>query len=254
MSGPERPTFRTILVGDDRARGGQDAAALARQFAEHGTTIIATHHERGDSAARSVAKHLHELADQHHADLIVVGAPSARSHADQPLADLPAIVHHSPCSVAVAPRGYAQSLTKIGSIGVGFREVEPAQLATAIAIRLGERLQATVHALGVLQQTPSPWRGPALGTLDAVQSITGNAEHELRDQLARLPGVTAEVAVGEPVEQLRKFAERHQLLVIGAPGRGAMRRLVVGSVAEGIMSSCSCPLLIAGGERVPAAV
>lgn len=271
------PVFGTIVVGIDGRSGGRDAAALAERLAGPGTTIALVHaHRAGDDGAAArdvlraarqaiggdvvlidrashhVAKLLHEVAGDLAAELIVVGSPQPRSDADQPLADLPAVVHHSPCSVAVSPRGYAEQPRTIARIGVGFRDAQPAQLALGVARGLALRLGCPVHALGVLQQTPSPWRGPAFGTLDAVQTITGNAEQDLRERLGRERGITTEVVAGEPVEQLAKFAERVDLLVVGAPGRGAMRRLVVGSVAQGLMGRTPCPLLIIGGQHVPA--
>jgi universal stress protein A len=51
---------------------------------------------------------------------------------------------------------------------------------------------------------------------------------------------------GMPVAELGKFAEREEmdLIVMGSHGRTGLRRLLMGSVAEGVMRKAPCPVLI----------
>ena len=60
---------------------------------------------------------------------------------------------------------------------------------------------------------------------------------------------------GSPVPELLKFAEREEvdLIVMGSHGRSGLSRLLMGSVAEGVMRKAKCPVLIVK-HPVPAAV
>jgi nucleotide-binding universal stress UspA family protein len=58
--------------------------------------------------------------------------------------------------------------------------------------------------------------------------------------------VRAEVREGVPLECLlaRVGAERADLLAVGARGVGGMRRLLLGSVAEGALQHAPCAVLV----------
>jgi nucleotide-binding universal stress UspA family protein len=50
----------------------------------------------------------------------------------------------------------------------------------------------------------------------------------------------------DPVEAIARQAKKSRafMIVMGSHGRTGLRRLVIGSVAEKILSSVSCPVLI----------
>lgn len=141
VSDHEHSPISTIVVGVDGAKGGEDALALALRLAREGTSIVAVGvsptasgdphppsddpYGRADPAreeavrtqaaahelpvefllARSVADGLHDAAQRHSADLIVIGT-SRRSGIGRVLDgdDTRATLRHAPCAVAVAPR------------------------------------------------------------------------------------------------------------------------------------------------------
>jgi nucleotide-binding universal stress UspA family protein len=63
-----------------------------------------------------------------------------------------------------------------------------------------------------------------------------------------IPGVNyeRECLTGNPVVEIRKFAEGHNidLIVMGSHGRTGLSRLLMGSIAEGVMRKARCPVLI----------
>ena len=85
--------------------------------------------------------------------------------------------------------------------------VDPHQLTTATASRLSQRLtdddRSALHATAVLETSDSP------------------------------------------AEEIVKFAKAHNidLIVMGTHGRGAMARVLVGSVAEKVVRTAPCPVL-----------
>ena len=137
--------YRKIIVGYDGSDQAKDALALGKDLSETtgaelyvaGVSLIhpllrggadpldleaeQESAERLERAADSVdataqpvqssspARGLHELAEEIGADLIVVGS-SQHGHAGQTLLGNVgvALMHGSPCAVAIAPRGYAE--------------------------------------------------------------------------------------------------------------------------------------------------
>ncbi len=52
--------------------------------------------------------------------------------------------------------------------------------------------------------------------------------------------------IGNPAEKIAKLAEKgkYDLLVMGSHGHGALRNLVLGSVATKVLAQCSTPVLL----------
>ena len=52
--------------------------------------------------------------------------------------------------------------------------------------------------------------------------------------------------IGDPAEKIAKLAEKgkYDLLVMGSHGQGALRNLVLGSVATKVLAQCSTPVLL----------
>jgi hypothetical protein len=62
------------------------------------------------------------------------------------------------------------------------------------------------------------------------------------------------VSVGEPVSLILEQAQQHSadLLVVGSHGRQGLQQLLLGSVAESVLSHAKCPVLIVGPQcRIP---
>lgn len=80
-----------------------------------------------------------------------------------------------------------------------------------------------------------------------------HVEHVLQEiaAAASLAGVDCETAAleGPVVEEICRFALEHEaaMVVLGAHGWGALRRLVFGSVSQGVLHEAPCPVLIARG-------
>ena len=76
-----------------------------------------------------------------------------------------------------------------------------------------------------------------------------SAEAHLQDIVERLAkdGVTATpfIRVGNPVDEITRFVEEEKvsLIVMGTHGRTGLQHLLVGSVAERVMRTATCPVL-----------
>lgn len=75
-----------------------------------------------------------------------------------------------------------------------------------------------------------------------------NAEEQLENVVPSIPSVSyeRECLTGNPVVEILKFAEGHNvgLIVMASHGRTGLPRLLMGSIAEGVMRKAPCPVLI----------
>lgn len=107
----------------------------------------------------------------------------------------------------------------------------------------------------VLHVVEAPGRGPDAGRSgvgDAVESCLGQAPSRRRlnrvlSALKRTEGVAAEgrCVAGEPIDVILTQAAQWgaDALVIGTHGRGGLRRLMMGSMAEQVVRRSGCPVL-----------
>ncbi|NBH04889.1 universal stress protein [Amycolatopsis sp. SID8362] len=109
-------------------------------------------------------------------------------------------------------------------------------------------------ALAVVQVVhwPPPSPQPVPGTDEAEQELTARTHAEtllsdLADELGKSrPELTVRTSVesGRTGETLARAAREAELLVIGASGRGALPRVVLGSTAAELLHSCDRPVVV----------
>lgn len=276
--------FTRIIVGVDGSDGGRDALALAEELAGPDTEVLVAHaypygHHavtrslvgrderllRSDAerllaataqghrvttwalADRSPARALHELAECERGELLVVGS----SHRGPVGRVLPgsvarAVLHGSPCPVAIAPRGHRGHAGGLRRIGVAYDDTPEAEAALAFADDLARDLNATLR-LRTVVSAPVAY----LGYTYAYDWSPFTAEQHRRAQ-ARLDERMARLhvaAVGDVVEgpteyELEDLAGQVDLLVAGSRGWGAVMRVVLGSTTDRLSHAAACPLLI----------
>jgi nucleotide-binding universal stress UspA family protein len=75
-----------------------------------------------------------------------------------------------------------------------------------------------------------------------------DAEKQLADVVPSIAGVDYEheCLTGNPLVEILKFAECHNvdLIVMASHGRTGLSRLLMGSIAEGVMRNAKCPVLV----------
>lgn len=141
------------------------------------------------------------------------------------------------------------------------RHAIPLGLAVAIPAK------ATIHLVSVLDAAftapiygvPIATGGLTSGALlepdaipevwDARREAQRGALREFADRLAAESGVmvTASLEDGDVADALRRYAESHDvdIVVMATHGRGALARAVLGSVADALVHSSPCPVLLA---------
>ncbi len=241
--------YTNVIVGVDGEQGGRDAAALAAVLAAPGAALSLVHvsttpnaelddefadedalagllHAElelcgGDAHLRrvtalSIAAGLADVAEQRQADLIVLGASHRHGLTRLFAGDhVVSVIHQTPCTVAVAPTGFAQAPRTLARIGAAYDGSPEGEVALAHA----GLLAAEHHS-----------------------DLTGcHAGQPLGDD----EGLELEYIDGTPRKALVEFSRGVDLLVCGSRRNGPVRRIVLGSTSERLARHPHTPLLVA---------
>ncbi|MFC7513867.1 universal stress protein [Herbaspirillum sp. GCM10030257] len=107
-----------------------------------------------------------------------------------------------------------------------------------------------LHVLYVQEPIPEGRAKAVLGTAAVENYYREGAEAILlpHQELLRSKGISfkAGYVVGEVAEQIHAYTERHQIdmVVMGAHGHGALKNLIMGSVATKVIARSSVPVLL----------
>lgn len=271
--------FDSVMIGIDGEQGGRDAIALARQLAsdeakftlayvhagypvmfkgsggnspfviderERAQEVLATTAEADGIEASlvgigspSVGGGLHELADRHGADLLVVGSTRHGLLGRVLIGNVTrAALNGAPCAIAIAPAGYADRARPVQQIGVAFNGSPESRHALTAARELAASFGAELSACDVLVS-------PAYIYLGVVPHGASGGE-ELANQFGAglLDDVEFHARYGFPADELGFYSGSVDLLVAGSRGYGPVGRLMHGSTSAELTRTSRCPLLV----------
>lgn len=127
--------------------------------------------------------------------------------------------------------------------------------ASQQGLALARRLGAQVTFVYVLErELPALLMGPE--TLPYYAELVRDLEEAGRKALAEAARLAGEAGVthreslieGHPVEAILQLSQNHDLVIMGSHGRGVLDRLLLGSVAEGVVHRSHVPVLIVRDE------
>lgn len=139
---------------------------------------------------------------------------------------------------------------------LGYDGSNGSQDAAELARVLGEATEAGVLVVTVFPYGPLPIPYEILEEEEAERA--GLLFEEAREGLNELPVETRAFGGGSPAGVIDDVAEKEGVdtIVIGSPHRGMVGRVVIGSVADGLLSGAPCEVLVApsgyaAGEHGP---
>jgi nucleotide-binding universal stress UspA family protein len=273
--------YGNVIVGVDGRQGGRDAAALAAAIANDGAIVTLVYvgvtapmpnhasdldiELAGDESVRALVEHelhlcgpdarlsravatsvgagLEHAAEQHGADLIVVG--SSRRHGIARLVsgdDVRSIMHQTPCAVAVAPASYADEPGPLKRVGVAFDGSPESEVALAHAGLLADELHADLAPRHVVEPQ---YYASGFGTMAVPVDDPELALVAARERCGEADGLDVEQVYGSVHEELVAFGGHVDLLVCGSRRHGPVRRIAVGSTSDYLARHLSTPLLVA---------
>jgi nucleotide-binding universal stress UspA family protein len=128
---------------------------------------------------------------------------------------------------------------------------DPSTVAMAYGRELARSYNARLHVLHVVEDVMMRY-SPEVGTTSAVlqENLEANARRHLdelitdddRRTLQVAPTVMQSLTVAGGIVQYAKD-QTIDLIVVGTHGRGAMKQLLMGSVAERVVRTAPCPVL-----------
>ena len=127
---------------------------------------------------------------------------------------------------------------------------DESRAALAYGAALAETFSATLHVLHVVHAVVAPEAVPVQDESRQLEAtVEATAWEELRglvagDDYARLQATLA-IEWGTPVAEIIRYAQEHEidLIAMGTHGRGGLKRLILGSVAESAVRDAPCPVL-----------
>ena len=140
-------------------------------------------------------------------------------------------------------------------VPVDFSPVSLEALATAR--ELAKTTGASLHLFHSVDDVAWRYLGYPLEALGQVQTaVTDSANEQLRELAIQeqREGLTVESTLAvstRPASAIVEFAREHaiDLIVMGTHGRGAMLRMMLGSVAEHVVRTAPCPVMVVRDPR-----
>ena len=238
---------RSARDEDDRDLLAHRDARRAVDQAADGVEI-----ERRVIRGRSPASALSLLAEEQDAAAIVVGSSRhARPGSIATGGVARRLFASSPCSVAVAPRGYREAAPeRFGRILVAYVEAAEGLNALRIAESLAHAGHTALRVVSVVEANSASSRGRP-----REDSASAAREHALDEALRGLANTVAAdgvVLTGDPVGcLLEQAAFGVDLIVTGSRGFGVGRQVALGSVSSRLVERSTLPVLVVprGGDR-----
>jgi nucleotide-binding universal stress UspA family protein len=235
---PTIAEFRRSLLDDARRAADEMAAGLKGRVASVETRAVA-----GDARTEIV-----RLAEEWGADLIVVGARGLGAFATAVLGSVSlAVARHATCPVLVV----RPNPKPLRSVAIAVDGSDNAREAARFLARFPLPASVGVRVVGVVEPPPMPRTAPASARAMIQEAVAGVIEERRRALDAALDSAakgfetaTRELPLGGPAETLERLSAQVDLIVLGARGLGALKRLLLGSVSERVLRYATCPVLI----------
>lgn len=227
--------------GEDDAKETLEATALHRRGAR------VTHHvTRAIAAAPAILDH----ADAHGIDLIVIGSHGRRGIRRLLLGSVAEeVLREAECPVLIVRQEKEPSTeVDVKRILIPLDFSTHTALALDYARELADGFGASLDLLHVVEVPTYPdFYVPFSAALETT-AVRKNARDRLEilaDPLRATHEVGTHVKVGRTAMEVTEFAENggHDLIVLPSHGYSGLERVLLGSVAEGVLRRTPCPVL-----------
>ena len=193
---------------------------------------------------------LYQLAATEHADLVVVGSSRRAKHGPGLLGSVShALLHGSPCAVAVAPPEFRHGQHRFETIGVAYDGEPESEQALAKGIELAK---ATGAALRIVTLAMAPEGGfedagfYQAGSAEQKQVMIDHMRALMDGAVERAKGAGVEAAGTLEVGTRARLADQSgiDLMLTGSRSYGPLRVALVGSVSRSLVDAGRFPVIV----------
>ncbi|HKH18530.1 MAG TPA: universal stress protein [Solirubrobacteraceae bacterium] len=239
--------YRAYLDGAANSALEQARARLPADI----PTKLVVHH------ARSVPSGLVEVADEHDASLIVVGSASAGGSGYVSLGSATSwLLHSSPASVALAPRGFrSKPDARVERVTAAFGGSEGADELVVAAAAVAGRVGASLRLASFVVRSRPPYTSgvgssPEKALIEQWKEEIRAAGRAALEQVSGLPtaptALEAVIGHGETWDEALEDVEweERDVLVVGSSSSGPIARVFLGSRASRIVRNSPVPVVV----------
>jgi nucleotide-binding universal stress UspA family protein len=207
-------------------------------------------------ARTSIVQTIAEYADSSKSDLIVVGTRGLGGFRRMLIGSVSSgLVANARCPVMVVRMTPSEETIQFKHVLVAIDGSESASRAATVAIDLSKKMVADLTILHVIHIPSSVYSSGGVGLIP-MDRIVREAKQEAEKfvsaaaSAAKERGVEAKGEIVQdtqsPVWEIIQYAEknRSELIVLGTRGLGGFRRVLLGSVAGGVVSYAHCSVLV----------
>ena len=250
-----RPLVATVIAYPRQGAEDRDLGQVIGEFCE---PLFAKARERLNGLEMtatpvvndSPAAGIYELTDWEKPTALVIGSTRHGKAGRVQVGTLGgSLLSGVPCSVAVAPRGYADARAGLRHIGVAVDGSSESWRALSAAARLAQRANIPLRILSVMGSPHYVLGGllSPLGPEEYHQFKEKEWERVYEDAAARVPdGIATDPSLlhGDPAEALVEAAADLDLLVLGSRGYGPVKGTLLGGVSSRVMAAAPCPVIV----------
>lgn len=214
--------------------------SAAEEVARAGSTEVMTNVEQGEAYEKIV-----DVCDEENCDLIVMGRRGLRRLERMLMGSVTArVIGHSEKDVLVVPRNVTLALDNILLATDGSAHSEA---ALDRALHFATTCKGKLSAVSVVDIYPEFYaEAPEIVEQMEEKSMAILQEVRQKAEKARVK-VETQVLRGNAAEEIIDLAQetRAGVIFIGSRGRSGLKKLIMGSVTEKVISLASCPVLVA---------
>jgi nucleotide-binding universal stress UspA family protein len=199
-------------------------------------------------ASSSAAHGLHDLAEDLHAQAIVVGSGrNAKKHRLFAGSTAERLLAGSACPIAVAPAGMVTPPGTLGRIGVAYVDTPDGRAALAEAARLARRTSSPLRLYTVVAEGDAVL--PFMVGQDAEHAFLETARETYEASLQKAADSVKDtdadwhLLTGDVVETLSELDEV-DVLFCGSRGYGPAQRVLLGGVSTKLVRQARLPLVV----------
>lgn len=242
--GPELSSALSVFIGlkDTLRKGAEKILKQAEDMAEEEGVKLRTYLEQGEPYQRII-----DLAFSLNVDLIILGRTGKTGLSGAIIGSTTMrTIGSSPVDVLVIPK---EKPIKCRRILVPVDGSEFSDRATMRAIELSKLFKGTLCFLNVVEVPLELFEGPG-EIAQVIESLKLSGEEIVRKlkRKAKEEGLDAESLVVEGIieEEILRIAEEKEcdLIVMGSHGKTGIKRLLMGSVTEGVIKMGNLPVLV----------